>query len=150
MSAATLERIRSERGSALIEAALTVPLLLLVAVGILEFGRAYQTWQVLTNAAREGARLAVLPNPAEGSVEARVRAYMQSGQLDGYASATVTVNRDATLAAGSQTISASQVDVDYPFDFIVLGPVARLVTPSTNAGQGVTLRASVLMRNESQ
>ena len=37
--------------------------------GIFEFGRAYQTWQVLTNAAREGARVAVLPNAAAGAAE---------------------------------------------------------------------------------
>ena len=51
-------RLRSERGQALIEMALTLPLLLLICVGIFEFGRAYQTWEVLTNAAREGARVA--------------------------------------------------------------------------------------------
>ena len=46
-------RTRStERGAALIETAMVLPLLLLVTVGIFEFGRAYQTWQVLTNAAR--------------------------------------------------------------------------------------------------
>ena len=56
-------RFGSERGAAIIETALTLPILLLVAVGIFEFGRAYQTWQVMTNAAREGARVAVLPNP---------------------------------------------------------------------------------------
>ena len=47
------------RGAALLEAAITMPIILLISVGIFEFGRAYQTWQVLTNAAREGARLAV-------------------------------------------------------------------------------------------
>ena len=36
-------RHKNERGSALLEVALTLPLLLLVAVGIFEFGRAYQT-----------------------------------------------------------------------------------------------------------
>src|SRR5439155_4823448 len=56
------KRSRSERGAAIIETALTLPLLLLVAVGIFELGRAYQTWEVLTNAAREGARVAILPN----------------------------------------------------------------------------------------
>jgi Flp pilus assembly protein TadG len=50
--------LSGERGTALIETAMTLPLLLLVSVGIFEFGRAFQTWQVLTNAAREGARLA--------------------------------------------------------------------------------------------
>ena len=56
-----MTRVKSERGAALLEAAITIPMLLLISVGIFEFGRAWQTWQVLTNAAREGARLAVLP-----------------------------------------------------------------------------------------
>ena len=56
-----MRRAKSERGAALIEAAITIPLLLLISVGIFEFGRAWQTSQVLTNAAREAARLAVLP-----------------------------------------------------------------------------------------
>ena len=58
-----------ERGAALLETAIALPLVLLFSVGIFEFGRAFQTWQVLTNAAREGARVAVLPNPATGAVE---------------------------------------------------------------------------------
>ena len=45
----------------MIEMALTLPLLLLLSVGVFEFGRAFQTWQVLTNATREGARVASLP-----------------------------------------------------------------------------------------
>ena len=76
-----MTRIKSERGAALLEAAITLPMLLLVAVGIFEFGRAYQTWQILTNAAREGARIAVLTAPTNSLVEQRVREYMAAGQL---------------------------------------------------------------------
>ncbi len=76
-----MKRLKSERGAALLEAAITIPLLLLIAVGIFEFGRAFQTWQILTNAAREGARLAVLPDPTPGVVETRVREYMAAGLL---------------------------------------------------------------------
>ena len=65
----------------MIEAAMTLPLLLLVCVGIIEFGRLYQTWQVMTNAAREGARIAVLPTQINGGVDARVRQYLQMGGL---------------------------------------------------------------------
>ncbi len=74
---------RDTRGTALLEAAVTIPVLLLISVGIFEFGRAYQTWQVLTNAAREGARIAVLPNSNTNGVETRVRQYMQDGQQIG-------------------------------------------------------------------
>src|SRR5207237_26452 len=67
---------RDDRGAALIEMALTLPLMLLVSAGIFEFGRAYQTWQVLTNAAREGARIAVLPGTTDANITARVRPYI--------------------------------------------------------------------------
>src|SRR5213592_4351379 len=101
-----LKRLRSERGQALLETALTLPLLLLVSVSIFEFGRAYQTWQILTNAAREGARVAVLPNSTVGDVQSRVSAYMQSGQLPDYASATIAVDQNQTISIGAGTASA--------------------------------------------
>jgi hypothetical protein len=42
------------------------------------------------------------------------------------------------------------VTVDYPFEFMVLQPVARLVVPGSNTGQAITMRATALMRNEAQ
>jgi Flp pilus assembly protein TadG len=143
-----MRKWRSERGTALLEAAMTIPLLLLVAIGTLEFGRAYQTWQVLTNAAREGARMAVLPNQTQSAVVQRVRNYMQAGQLPRYNTASVTVNSSATITVNGSAVPASQVTVDYPFNFIVLQPVARLVTPSTSLGSAITMRAEAVMRNE--
>jgi Flp pilus assembly protein TadG len=143
-----MRKWRSEKGAALLEAAMTIPLLLLVAIGTLEFGRAYQTWQVLTNAAREGARMAVLPNQTQSAVVQRVRNYMQAGQLPRYSTASVTVNSSATITVNGASVQASQVTVDYPFNFIVLQPVARLVTPSTSLGSAITMRAEAVMRNE--
>ena len=66
----------NERGAALLETAVTVPIILMICVGIFEFGRAYQTWQVLTNAAREGARVAVIAGTTDLEVETAVRSYM--------------------------------------------------------------------------
>ena len=145
-----MTRNKSERGAALLDAAHTLPTLLLVAVGIFEFGRAYQTWQILTNAAREGARMAVLPDPTPGIVETRVREYMAAGQLSEYGTATVDVNRSASLTVNGGAVSASQVSIDYPFSFIVLQPVARLVAPTTSLGGAVVMHAQALMRNETQ
>lgn len=142
-------RMRSERGAALLEAAITIPMLLLISVGIFEFGRAWQTWQVLTNAAREGARLAVLPDPTPGVPEARVREYMTGGQLPGAQTAAVNVNRSSTITVNGAAVSASEVTIDYPFSFIVLQPVARLVSPGTSVGGPLTMRAQAVMRNES-
>jgi Flp pilus assembly protein TadG len=144
-----LERRSSERGAALLEVALTLPLLLLVAVGIFEFGRAYQTWQVLTNAAREGARIAVLPGTDDASVEARVHTYLEAGLLPDASDATVTITRDNVIAIGTGTATASRVDVAYPFTFIALQPVASLVVEGSTAGTALTMTASATMRNES-
>jgi Flp pilus assembly protein TadG len=141
---------KGERGSALIEAALTLPLLLLVSVGIFEFGRVFQTWQVLTNAAREGARMAVLPGMASSDVQTRVRQYLQDGQLGDYAGATIVIDRTASISIGVGTASTSVVTVNYPFNFMVLNPVARLVVSNSTLGAPITISAAAEMRNESQ
>jgi hypothetical protein len=138
-------RKRSERGAALLEAAFTIPILLLISVGIFEFGRAYQQWQVLTNAAREGARLAVTPSATSGDVVARVQQYMEDGGLPEWASATITVTSDVAIGA---TGSGTQVSIAYPFEFIVLQPVANLVASGTGNLDALTMQAQALMRNE--
>ena len=126
-------------------------MLLLVSVGIFEFGRAYQTWQVLTNAAREGARLAVLPNPVAGAAQARVVQYLQAGQLPRALDAKVVVDGATVVNIGAAgTASGSKVTVTYPFDFIVLQPVARLLVNGSALGSSLNMVASVEMRNESQ
>jgi len=139
---------RSETGTALIEAAITLPLLLLMSVGVFEFGRAYQTWQVITNAAREGARIAVLPSATTSAVQQRVRDYMHDGQLSQWSNASVTLTA-TTITVNGAPVSASRVTVDYPFTFMVLQPVARLVAgPSTTLGSALPMSAQALMRNE--
>ena len=142
---------RKDRGQALIETAIALPILLLVAVSIFEIGRAYQTSQILTNAAREGARIAVMPGTKVSDVQDVVKTYLQNGQLGGYASATVTVNQNMVLPIGTGTASASLVTVSYPFSFMVLNPVAKLVVKSsTTGGSGILLSGKAEMRNEVQ
>lgn len=146
----TVKRLKSARGAALLEAALTIPLILLVSVSIFEFGRAYQTWQILTNAVREGARVAVLPNGAPADVQARVVSYMVAGQLPSASTATVSVT-PTQISIGATTATASRVTVNYPFQFIVLQPVAQLVVSGSTVGAGpITMTASAEMRNETQ
>ena len=145
-----LARWSDQSGQALLEAAFTIPLILVIAVGTLEFGRAFQTWQVVTNAAREGARVAVLPNSTTSAVQSRVATYLQGGALDNYAGATVTVNMNSTLTVGAQTAKSSVVTVNYPFSFIVMNPVANLVVKGSTVGTPLTLTAAAEMRNEGQ
>jgi Flp pilus assembly protein TadG len=141
-----MKRYRSQKGAALLEAAITIPLILMVCVGIFEFGRAYQTWQVLTNAAREGARAAIITGTTDTDITTRVRNYMQGGGLPNYGTATVTITHNLPLT-GADT--ATKVQVDYPFQFIVLQPVMRLVVKNATTGSPITMHSSALMRNES-
>ena len=137
--------IRNERGAALLETAITIPIVLFICVGIFEFGRAYQTWQVLTNAAREGARIAILADTTDERVTNAVQEYMTSGRLSNADSAQIGINRNVPLTVGT----ASQITVSYPFSFIVLNPVARLVVSGSNTGSAaLTMQSVALMRNE--
>jgi Flp pilus assembly protein TadG len=140
----TMKRLASARGTALLEVALTLPLILLVSVSIFEFGRAYQTMQVLTNAAREGARVAVLPGLVAGAVQARVTSYLTAGQLPKANTAVTTTQ----IPMGATTTTGSKVTVNYPFSFMVLQPVANLVVKSSSLGGAFTMSATAEMRNE--
>ena len=143
-----MRRWRSNRGVALVESALVLPLVLLLSVSVFEFGRAFQSWMVLTNASREGARLAAMPSGNPTDAEGRVRQYMQSGQLSGHASAPVSVDRSATIMVNGVPESASLVAIDYPFNFIMLQPVAQLVVAGSLTGAPLTIHAESVMRNE--
>ena len=130
------------------EAAFVLPLLLFVSVAIIEFGRAFQTWQVVTNAAREGARVAVLPGMTDDVIRTRVQDYMQMG-ITSPGSATITIDRATTVSiGGAATASASRVQVDYPFTFIVLQPLGELLVRGSTVGNAFTMRSAAIMRNE--
>jgi Flp pilus assembly protein TadG len=140
-----MKRMRSEKGAALLEAAITVPIILLISVGIFEFGRAYQTQQVLTNASREGARIAVLEGTSDADIRTRVGQYLKGGGLKTLTDANIVVVRNVAVSG----FTASSVEVRYPFEFMVLNPVVRLIAPGDKTtGAPITMAATTLMRNE--
>lgn len=53
-------RRRSERGQSLVETALVLPILLIILMGIFDFGRAIYAYNAVSNSAREAARLAIV------------------------------------------------------------------------------------------
>ena len=64
---------RGDAGAELVEFALVLPLLLLVIVGIFDFGFLFRDYGVITNAAREGARIGVLSGYTTTDVQNRAR-----------------------------------------------------------------------------
>ena len=134
---------RSERGAELIEFALVFPTLLVVMLGIIDFGFLFQRYEVVTNAAREGARVAVLPGYADADVQARVTQYMTAAGLTETSPATVGAVQ--TLSVGGQCISVRPVTVSYNHQFLFLGPVIGLMGGSFS---NKTLTATSAMRSE--
>lgn len=52
--------LRNNKGQSMVEMALVLPVLMLLLFGILEFGRVFHEYLVVTAAAREGARTAAI------------------------------------------------------------------------------------------
>jgi Flp pilus assembly protein TadG len=143
-----LRRVAGQRGQALIETALTLPIVLVISISIFEFGRALQVWQMLTNAAREGARVAVLPGSDQAAVKQRVLDYMAAGGLQNRAANQINVVSNAQIIMSGNPVSASQITISYPFNFMLLNPIMQLIVRGSRVGAPITMTASALMRNE--
>lgn len=143
-----LRRVAGQRGQALIETALTLPIVLVISISIFEFGRALQVWQMLTNAAREGARVAVLPGADQAAVKQRVLDYMAAGGLQNLAANQINVVSNAQIIMSGNPVSASQITISYPFNFMLLNPIMQLIVRGSRVGAPITMTASALMRNE--
>jgi Flp pilus assembly protein TadG len=102
-------RLRSERGQALAEFALVLPLILLFIAGIVEMGRAWNIKQAVTDAAREGARYAVVQDPTitstddvKAKVEERLAlASIESSTID-FSGAFHTPGSEMTVTVSTQ------------------------------------------------
>lgn len=135
-----------DSGSVLVEFALVVPILLVIFAGIVDFGLMMQRREVVTNAAREGARIAVLPGYDAADVQARVNAYLDNGIAAGASASAVTTLTNVTLPGVAPPVQMRQVQVDYTSRYSILGPMMALVGGS-NFGN-ITLRATSTMRLE--
>lgn len=56
----SIKTLRDEKGQSLVEFSILLPLLLLLLMGILEFGLILNSYLTINNSAREGARLGVV------------------------------------------------------------------------------------------
>jgi Flp pilus assembly protein TadG len=145
-----LARLRtSERGAELVEFALALPLLMVVFGGIIDFGLMLQRHQVLSNAAREGARLAILPNySCETDVVPRVTAYVREGISDPAATPATTCPTVTITPGTGPAFEAVQVTVTLTEPFLVLGPIVNLAGGNWTLGSNITLQATSTMRTE--
>jgi Flp pilus assembly protein TadG len=137
-------RWQSEKGSEIIEFALVAPLLILLFAAIIDFGNMFRCFEVVTNAAREGARVGVLKGYQDADVQDRVDDYLRVAGLTGtYPTPQITKTPVPTPAG---TYTAVSVFVEYPYQLAILSPAAAFFGGG-NFGT-VPLRARSTMRAE--
>jgi Flp pilus assembly protein TadG len=139
---------QSRRGAALVELAMVLPIFVTVTLGIVEFGRAMMVAQLVTNAAREGARLGSLDGTTNSEVEQTIREFLE--QATGIAPGHVDVVITVVPAAGNpnpnnQIVNARvrdqvNVRVEVPFN--------KVSFLDGNYLEGKNLVGSATMRHE--
>ena len=98
--------LRNRRGVAVVEFAVVAPVFFVLVFGMIEFGRMVMVQQIITNAAREGTRLAIVPGATTTQVVTAVNTYLSGSSING-ATATVSPDPSATTYGSSITVTVS-------------------------------------------
>jgi Flp pilus assembly protein TadG len=132
----------SEAGVAIVEAAVILLVFFMFIFGIFEAARFINYRQVLTNAAREGARFSVTPItgtntlPSTGEITDRVNDYLSSAHISAVTPEIDTVS----VATGSVLTTYTRVRVEHPYSVITVPGFFDVLE--------VNLAGEALMRNE--
>lgn len=143
-------RLGSQRGAEIIELALVTPIFLLLIAAMFDFGFLFRNWEVVTNAAREGARMGVLPDylcdDTTTDVKDRVTAYMNGAGISDQKTYSVDVDTTA-VATAAGTFNACVVYVELTQPLPSLSVIGKL---TGGAFGNVPVRANAVMRTEAQ
>lgn len=124
---------RKRSGQSLVETALILPLLLLLLTGIIDFGLLFNTYLVVSNASREGARHAVT-----GDTDIQIRAAVSraASSLD---AARLSISISPDESEGRSTGDAVTVTVTYEYSMVT--PIIGAFFPETfEIGSSTTMR----------
>ncbi len=117
-----VHHLKKERGQAVVELAILLPVLILILMAIFEFGRVMNAYMIVTHASREGARAAAV-GIQDAEVVTRVENF--SSTLN---DANITVTIDP-LHASRSTGDTVTVTVEYDID--VITPIIGAITGNT-------------------
>jgi Flp pilus assembly protein TadG len=149
-------RKSAESGVTTVEAAIFLIALFMLILGVIEAGQFMKTRQVLTNAAREGARFAVAPTsgtntlPGEAEVQAKVNSFLAAA---GVAGATTTTKCPTSAAEvcttkdSSMSVNTGLVTTEYT-EVTVAKPYSVLTAPGFFSALSINLQGKALMRRE--
>ena len=135
-----MRALRSDtRGQALLEFALVLPILLMLVLGIVEFGRIWNINQMVSDTTREGARRAVVFDQPP-STEQQVHDFMMQRLWDAHVDTSVVTITFSQTGTGNWkgTGKDQTVTVQFPYSFMFF----------TRAFGTVQITSSFTMRNE--
>ncbi len=147
-----IHRRSRQRGSELVEFAITATLLFVLLFGIIEFSVALFDKATITNAGREGARTGIVFRPSprdvpaeDGAIRNAIEEYAEDYLISLGGPAVMEVNITRTDRNGDGSFNAGDelnVTVTYPYQFLVIpGFIADI-------GGGINLTSTVVMRAE--
>ena len=124
---------RNQRGAALVEMALVLPILTVLFTGIVQFGLVLREHQILQNAAREGARLSMMPQynlsmwdgsgtSPDTTIKNLVVQYLAQENIT-ISTSDVTINQNYSISVGGLSVKASQVTITYTRSPIIGGSI---------------------------
>lgn len=136
--------LRGERGQAMVEFALVMPIFLLLVIGVIEFGRAWNMQQTLADASREGARRAAVFDPAlqQATVDSAIRRKIAAS---GFNPGDATIEWPLGFA-GLTRGDVVEVRLRMPYRFVFLRPLINLANTSSDGT--LQLRSATQMRKE--
>jgi hypothetical protein len=144
----TASQARSERGAEIIELVLVTPLLLMLLGAMFDFGFLFRNWEVVTNAAREGARMGALPSYAcDGSttdISERIDDYMAAAGIDG---GYTVQTKDDSIVTAAGTFNGCLVFVELTQPLPTLSIFGKFFGGAFGT---VPVRATAFMRTETQ
>lgn len=145
-----------ERGVTVLEGALFTIAFFMLVLGVIELGRFLSMRQVLTNAAREGARFAVAPLsqtntlPSETEVVTKVNGFLNAASITGATVATTcpvgaaetctSYNAAMSVVTGLVTTQYTRVTVTKPYSVITVPGFFNALT--------INLTGEAIMRRE--
>jgi Flp pilus assembly protein TadG len=129
-----IRRLKQNKGQSLVETALVLPIILLILMGIIDFGMMFNNYLVVSNASREGAR-----NAAVGATDTEIAAI-----VDNVAS-TLDTSRIIVEILPSETErkKGDEVKVTVKYEYQLLTPMISALLPNP-----INLTGTTVMRTE--
>jgi Flp pilus assembly protein TadG len=145
--------LRNEKGTALVEFAMILPILALLLFGLIDFGKAFNYWNDETHLAAEGARWAVVnSNPGSGTLQQYIQQQADTSELRSLATVCVSFPTNPDTGTSQQVGDPVSVTVkaNYPWIpflrsriHILGGTSVQLTLPGSISGTA-TMRLEAL------